>query len=63
MIIVLIGPMGCGKTTIGQLLSHKLNWSFYDGDDFHPLANVEKMREGIPLVDEDRHPWLQRISR
>lgn len=61
MVIVLIGPMGCGKTTIGELLSQKLQWPFYDGDDFHPLANVEKMRKGIPLVDEDRQPWLEKL--
>jgi len=59
MIIVLIGPMGCGKTTIGQLLAGKLNWLFYDGDDFHSEANIEKMRIGISLTDEDRRPWLE----
>jgi carbohydrate kinase (thermoresistant glucokinase family) len=61
MIIVLIGPMGCGKTTIGQLLSRKLSWPFYDGDDFHPQVNIEKMRKAIPLTDEDRQPWLKRL--
>jgi len=61
MIIVLIGPMGCGKTTIGQLLAGKLNWLFYDGDDFHPEANIEKMRMGISLTDKDRQPWLERL--
>ncbi|MCP4694267.1 MAG: gluconokinase [Desulfobacterales bacterium] len=56
-----MGPMGCGKTTIGKLLSKKLGWPFYDGDDFHPAENKEKMRAGIPLTDEDRLPWLQRL--
>jgi carbohydrate kinase (thermoresistant glucokinase family) len=55
---VLIGPMGCGKTTVGKVLSRKLGWPFYDGDDFHPPENVEKMRRGVPLNDEDRKPWL-----
>ena len=58
MILVLIGPMGCGKTTIGTLLAEKLHWKFEDGDDFHPAANVEKMKSGMPLNDEDRLPWL-----
>ena len=58
MVLILIGPMGCGKTAIGKMLAEQLRWSFYDGDDFHPRANVEKMRAGIPLTDEDRKTWL-----
>lgn len=58
MIIILMGVTGCGKTTIGKQLAQELNWPFYDGDDFHPAANIEKMRSGIPLTDEDRDPWL-----
>lgn len=61
MIIVLIGPMGCGKTTIGKLLAQKLHCDFEDGDDFHPRANVEKMKAGVPLSDSDRFPWLEII--
>ena len=59
MILILIGPMGCGKTTIGKMLAEKLGWSFYDGDDFHPQKNVGKMRAGIALTDEDRKIWLE----
>lgn len=58
MVVVLIGPMGCGKTTIGNLLAQKLQWSFKDSDDYHPPSNISKMREGIPLNDTDRMPWL-----
>ncbi len=59
MVIVLIGPMGCGKTTVGRILAKKLGWQFYDTDDFHPEANKRRMGEGIPLDDSDRSPWLE----
>lgn len=58
MILVLIGPMGCGKTTIGKTLSRQCGYRFEDGDDYHPRANKEKMQAGIPLDDADREPWL-----
>ena len=62
MVIVLMGVTGSGKTTIGQKLSAELDWKYYDADDFHPPANVEKMRAGIPLDDTDRIPWLEILS-
>jgi gluconokinase len=61
MIYILMGVSGSGKTTIGQLLAQKLGWPFYDGDDFHPPENIEKMRRGIPLTDADRLPWLSAL--
>jgi len=61
MVLILMGPMGCGKTTLGKMLAEKLGWSFYDGDDFHPKKNVEKMRAGIALTDEDRKLWLEKL--
>jgi gluconokinase len=56
-----MGVSGAGKTTIGKLLGERLGWPFYDGDDFHPPANIEKMSRNIPLTDEDRLPWLNRL--
>jgi gluconokinase len=58
MLLLLMGVTASGKTTVGHLLAERLGWPFFDGDDFHPPANVEKMRHGIPLTDEDRAPWL-----
>ena len=58
MIIILMGVSGTGKTTIGKYLATELNGSFYDADDFHPPANIEKMSQGIALTDADRGPWL-----
>lgn len=60
--IVVMGVSGCGKSTVGQALARRLGWRFADGDDFHPPANVEKMRAGIPLDDDDRAPWLARLN-
>ncbi len=59
MIVIVMGVVGAGKTTVGKLLAHELGWEFADADDFHPVSNVEKIRHGIPLTDEDRAPWLQ----
>jgi len=61
MVLILMGPMGCGKTVIGKMLAEKLGWPFYDGDDFHPTENVEKMRAGVALTDEDRKLWLEEL--
>lgn len=58
MILVVMGVVGSGKTTVGSLLAQKLGWQFADADDFHPAGNVEKIRRGIPLDDSDRVPWL-----
>lgn len=63
MQLLLMGVTASGKTTVGKLLADRLGWPFYDGDDFHPAANVEKMRHGIPLTDEDRAPWLARLHQ
>lgn len=56
-----MGVSGSGKSTIGRLLAEAMRLPFYDGDDFHPEANVQKMQAGIPLEDADRFSWLQRL--
>lgn len=54
-----MGVAGCGKTTVGKALAKELGWQFKDADDYHPRKNKEKMRQGSPLDDSDRKPWLE----
>jgi gluconokinase len=61
VVVILMGVSGSGKTTIGRRLAGELGWSFYEGDDFHPRANVEKLAAGVPLDDADRLPWLHAL--
>jgi gluconokinase len=62
MIVIIMGVVGAGKTTVGSLLANQLGWRFADADDFHPPTNIEKIRQGIPLTDVDRAPWLESLS-
>lgn len=57
-----MGVCGAGKTEIGRRLADALQWTFRDADDFHPPANVAKMRSGTPLNDADRWPWLDALA-
>ncbi len=61
-VLVLMGVSGSGKTTVAERLAVTLGWPFQEGDSLHPAANVEKMRAGHPLTDEDRAPWLAIIA-
>jgi gluconokinase len=61
MIVVLMGVSGVGKTTVGERLAGELGWTFVEADEFHPPDNVEKMRGGTPLTDDDRRPWLRAL--
>jgi gluconokinase len=61
VIVIVFGVSGAGKTTVGQLLGDELGWKFYEADDFHSHANIDKMHAGVPLTDEDRQPWLESL--
>ena len=61
MIVVVMGVSGSGKTTTGAALARTLGWPFVEGDDLHPPENMAKMAAGVPLTDDDRWPWLDRI--
>jgi gluconokinase len=59
---VIMGVSGCGKSSVGSALAARIGGIYVDGDDLHPVANVEKMSAGIPLTDADRWPWLDKIG-
>jgi gluconokinase len=63
VIVIVMGVTGSGKTTVGAMLAGACGWEFHDGDDFHPVENVAKMRGGAALDDADRAPWLDRLNR
>ena len=63
MIVVLMGVSGSGKTTIGMALAEHTGAIFADADDYHPVANKQKMAAGNPLNDEDRQPWLETLNQ
>ncbi|XP_048854850.1 probable gluconokinase [Brienomyrus brachyistius] len=58
MILVIMGVSGTGKSSVGKYISDKLGWTLYEGDEYHPKENIEKMSRGEPLTDQDRTPWL-----
>lgn len=60
-VVIVMGVAGAGKTTVGRALAESLGWRFHDADDFHPPANVARMRAGLPLGDAERAPWLDAL--
>lgn len=62
-IIFVMGVSGCGKSSVGTLISKEKSYRYEDADNFHPIENVEKMRSGIPLTDSDRKPWLHSLNQ
>src|SRR5437773_9482085 len=63
MVVIIFRVSGAGKTTVGQLLAEEFGWRFYEADDFHSQANIDKMRQGVPLTNEDRWPWLESLRQ
>jgi gluconokinase len=61
-VLVVMGVSGTGKSTVAGMLADRLGWELAEGDDLHPPENVEKMRAGTPLTDEDRWPWLEKVA-
>lgn len=59
--VIVMGVTGSGKSTVGARLATLKHWGFYEGDDYHPASNIEKMRRGEALTDQDRAPWLDRL--
>lgn len=62
MVIILMGVSGCGKTSVGKQLSNQIGLPFFDADDYHPQANIDKMSNNMPLNDGDRTPWLETLA-
>lgn len=62
VVLVFMGVSGCGKTTVATLLAGRLGWPFEEGDALHPQSNIEKMKAGHPLTDDDRAPWLEKVA-
>ena len=60
--LVFMGVSGSGKSTAARAVQQELGWEYAEGDDFHPPANVAKMREGTPLTDADRWGWLESLA-
>jgi gluconokinase len=62
-ILIAMGVASSGKSVVGKAIARRLHAPFLDGDAYHPAANKEKMRAGIPLVDDDRWPWLSTLAQ
>ncbi|GDY24670.1 gluconokinase [Agarivorans sp. Toyoura001] len=62
IIYIIMGVSGSGKSSVGKALAECLGFQFVDADDLHPTSNIEKMKSGQPLDDQDRWPWLEQVT-
>lgn len=62
MVVIVMGPAGAGKSTVGRALAESLGWPFHEGDDYHDPADLARMRSGVPLGDTEREPWLAALG-
>ena len=62
-LLVVMGVAGSGKSSVGAAVAVRLGGTYFDGDDLHPRANIEKMSRGTALSDADRWPWLEEVAR
>jgi carbohydrate kinase (thermoresistant glucokinase family) len=62
VVLVFMGVSGCGKTTVARIVAGRLGWAFEEGDVLHPPSNIDKMKAGHPLTDDDRRPWLEKVA-
>ena len=61
--LVVMGVAGCGKSSLAKRAAQTLDLPMIEGDDFHSMANVAKMRAGTPLNDADRAGWLCALAQ
>ena len=62
MVYIVMGVAGCGKTTVGTMLARRIQACFIDADDYHSQTNISKIKQGVPLTDEERRSWLETLS-
>jgi gluconokinase len=63
ILVVVMGVSGCGKSTLAEKLANHFDITFLDADSFHSEEAIKQMSEGIPLTDEQRAPWIDRICK
>ena len=59
---VVMGVSGSGKSLVGAAFARALRVEFVEGDEYHPAENVQRMKAGIPLTDDDRESWLRALA-
>lgn len=60
MVIILVGFMGCGKTTLGRKLARQLNYEFIDADDAIEARYQLSIRDIFAKFGEEHFRKLER---